>query len=593
MSRPAGSAIARPLNNTNYLVDMRFILFRGFIYCGLILLSLGLFRTQVLEGERYRQMSEQNRIRLIPMEAPRGRVFDQRGHLLAGNRISYDIIATPEDVTPEVFPKLSTLTGLSEDHIRRNLSAPREYPFAPAVIKSDISRELAFKIEELKPELSGVSVRVSGIRYYPYKEIASHLIGYIGKINEREYKTLDRDRYGMTSLIGRAGIEKIFDDELRGWRGGKQLEVDARGNLIRVLSERKPEPGKDLVVTLDLEFQKKIAKLIEGKKAAVAVLDLKTEGLLALVSAPAYDPNIFVMPGHNQERMEVLTDRESPMLERATGSVYPPGSVFKLVTAIAGLETGKITPNTNFACHGAYRIKKGTRPFHCWLKSGHGRLNLYQAIERSCNVYFYNLGKRLSADDIAHYARELGLGDAMQLEVTSIAPGIVPDTTWKKEKYKEKWYKGDTLSFAIGQSYLLTSPIQILRLAAIIAKDGERVEPRLVIDPEDPGPSGERVAIRPENIKVIQKAMLRVVEAEYGTGQFARVDFDKMAAKTGTAQAPPNDAHSWITGFFPYKNPKIAFVVFVEHGGSGGMNAARIAKDMIQAWGDLYVPGVA
>jgi len=570
---------------------MRFYIFRSLIYLGLVILGAGLFRTQVLQGDYYRRLGEQNRIRLIPLEAARGRVLDSRGNLLASNRPSYDVVATPEDVTADVYPRLATLLSLPEQEIRRRMSARREYPFAPALIQSDILRDLAFKIEEMRPELPGVSIRTSGIRYYPYRETASHLIGYIGKINPQEYAVKDRKRFGMTSLIGRFGIEKIFDEELRGWRGGRQIEVDARGKLIRVLSEKPPEPGEDLTVTLNLEFQKKVMELIQGKHAAVAVLDLESEGLIALASSPAYDPNVFTSPGQSQERLEILHDSEAPLVDRGVSSAYPPGSVFKLVTALTALETGKITPNTHFRCNGKFKIKPGTRTFHCWLKRGHGSVNLYQAIERSCNVYFYNLGKRLHADDIAKYARMLGLGERMQLELNRIAPGLVPDSAWKKKKYRERWYKGDTISYAIGQSYLLTSPLQMLRLVAIIAKNGRLVQPRLIENGKEKK-GQERIAIREENLKVIKRAMLRVVQSKHGTGQLARVDFDKMAAKTGTAQIPTKDPHSWIAGFFPYADPKIAFVVFVEHGGPGGVTAARIGKEMINMWSGIYVPAL-
>ncbi len=575
-------------------MNLRFVIFRSLLYGGLVVLGLGLFRTQVIEGRRFRNLSEQNRIRLIPLEAPRGRVFDRNGNLLATNRPSYDVVATPEDVTPDVFPKLARLLHLPEKVIRERMSARREYPFAPAVMKEDVGRPVAFQMEERKPELPGVAIRVSFLRYYPYEETASHLIGYIGKINPEEYDRLDRKRYGLNSAMGRAGIEKIYDERLRGWRGGRQLEVNARGELVRVLSEKLPVSGSDLRLTLDLDFQKKIMAIIQNRHASVAVLDLATDELLALASAPAFNPNVFVSPGRSQERLHFLKDRDSPLLDRGVSSAYPPGSVFKLVTALTALESGKITPNSRFNCNGMFRLKRGARPFRCWNAKGHGSLNLYEAIERSCNVYFYNLGARLTADEIAHHARELGLGESMQFEVTHMTPGLVPDSAWKKERYHDAWYQGETLSFAIGQSFLLVSPVQVLRLSAIIAKNGERVEPKLLRE-EAKGMRvpPKKIAIREENLEVIKRAMLRVVQSDYGTGQLARVDFAKLAAKTGTAQVPPKTAHSWITGFFPYDKPELAFVVFVEHGGSGGITSAKLAKTILEQWGEMHVAQVA
>jgi penicillin-binding protein 2 len=575
---------------------MRFIIIRIFIFAGLVVLGLGLFQTQVVDGPHFRRLSEQNRIRLIPLEAPRGRVFDSRGKLLATNRPSYDIMATPEDVTPGVYPVLSKLLDLPEKEIRRRMRSAREYPFAPAMIQEDVPREIAFKIEEHRVELPGVFVNVASVRYYPYGETASHLIGYIGKINQEEYAELDRQRYGMNSLIGRAGLEKVYDEQLRGWRGGKQIEVNARGQMIQMLSEKAPEPGNDLTLTLDLDFQNAIMELLKGKRAAVAVLDLKTDGLIALASSPGFDPNVFVAPSKGRERMGFLNDKSSPLLNRAISSAYPAGSVFKLVTALAALERGKATANTAFTCTGSFRLKPGGRPYACWYKNGHGTLGLYEAIERSCNVYFYNLGSRLSPEDIANYAHELGLGETVNLELPNVTPGLVPTQEWKTRKLRQKWYQGETLSFAIGQSYLLTSPIQILRMVSILAKNGQWVEPHLLAEQETAGQNpgaGRRIGVHAENIKVVKRGMLQVVQSQYGTGQIAKVDFAKLAAKTGTAQVPAGLAHAWMTGFFPYEDPQIAFVVFVEHGGSGGIAAGHVVKDMLRIWKEKNVPQVA
>ncbi|MFZ5803208.1 MAG: penicillin-binding protein 2 [Candidatus Omnitrophota bacterium] len=567
---------------------MRIKILQTIIWVGLGVLGAALFREQVMQGSYYRELGEKNRVRLIPLEAPRGRVLDRAGRVLAGNRASYDIMAIPEDMEPEVYFRLSQVLAMPEDELRNRIHRHREFPFAPALVQADVGRAMAFRIEEMKPELPGVFIKVTGLRYYPYREIASHLIGYIGKISRPEYETADRKRFGMNSWIGRSGIEKSMDDRLRGWRGGRQIEVDARGRLIRVLSEEEPEPGEDIHLTIDLEFQKRISDLLQGKNASVAVLDLEKEGFLALASQPSYDPNIFVAPGASADRMKVLNDTNHPMLDRGTACAYPPGSVFKLVTAITALELGKITPHTQFKCGPTFQLRPGTHVFHDWLKTGHGTIDLYQAIERSSNVYFYNLSKLLSADDIARYARILGFGAPMDLELSHVTPGLVPDRAWKKKKFGQEWFPGDTVSYVIGQSYLLTSPLQILRLAAIIAKNGLFVQPTLVGSSASSTRQAKKVAVSEKTLETIRKAMLRVVESDYGTGQLARVDFDKMAAKTGTAQVPPKTAHSWMTGFFPYHDPEIAFVAFVEHGGSGGVTAGKIVKEMVKIYREIY-----
>lgn len=549
----------------------------------MILLAGGLFHTQVIRGSEYAQMSERNYVRLIPLEAPRGRVLDVKGRLLADNRPSFDVVAIPEDMRPETFSKLAPLLKMTPLEVRKRLAEKREYLFAPAVIAEDISKDLAYKIEEYRPELPGVSIRVSGIRYYPYQEVGSHLIGYIGKISQKEYETFERSRFGMTSMIGRAGLEKNFDSDLRGYRGGRTIQVNASGHLVKVLSERNPESGKDLHLTVDLEFQKKIMGLIKDKRATVAVMDLSTDGLLALATSPAYDPNVFVSPMKNAERMKLIKEKKSPLLDRATSSAYPPGSVFKLVTALAGLETGVIQPGSRFYCSGQFLATSKARPMKCWWHTGHGSINLYESLERSCNVYFYNIARKVGVEKLAYYARMLGYGSSFDLETGSVNPGLIPDPEWKKEKLKEKWYEGETLNVGIGQGFVQANPLQVLKATAFIAKEGEWVEPHLIQRVQDPAARKPRLAAKKEHFRALKKGMFQVVHSPYGTGQLTKVEFAKMAAKTGTAQDPPREPHSWMTGFLPYKDPKIAFVVFVENGGSGGITAGKILKEVLLA----------
>lgn len=574
---------------------MRFIIFRIGLYLGLLVLLGGLFYTQVIQGSYYHTLGDKNRIRLIPLEAPRGRVFDRNGRLLATNRAAYDLVVIPEDMDRETVPALARLLKLSEQEVRDRLKAPREYPFAPAVVQEDVSRELAFLIEEHRPELSGVEIQVTGLRNYPYGLTGSHVIGFIGKINREEYlETRDnQDQFGLNSTIGRAGLEKIFDSELRGWRGGRQIEVNARGKMIKVLSERDPEPGRDITVTLDMELQKTVMELIGEKNASVMMLDLESEEFLVLASTPAFDPNVFVSPSAVKERLGYLNDKAAPLLDRGVSSAYPPGSVFKIVTALAGLDSGKITTQSHFFCSGQYRLTPNSVPRKCWFARGHGSVSVYQALERSCNVFFYNVGKKLSADQISDYSHRLGLGEIVPIEATNISAGLVPNSDWKKKQFKEKWYQGETLSFAIGQSYLLTSPLQILRMTSIVAKDGDWVEPHLVRGDKTRKREDRKVNIKKEDLEIVKKGMLQVVQSNYGTGQLARVDFGEMAAKTGTAQAPPKNSHAWMTGFFPYDHPRVSFVVFVEHGGSGGIASAGIVKGMLQKWQETYVQKVA
>ena len=386
------------------------------------------------------------------------------------------------------------------------------------------------------------------------------------------------------------GVEKSFDSTLRGEDGGRQIEVNARGEQLNVLSEKKPVPGSDVTLSLDLNLEKEILPFLGDKRASVGVMDLKTGELVVLLSYPDFNPNVFVESDRDEERIKLLKDKSRPLINRATLGTYPPGSVFKLVTALAGLETGKITRYTTFQCNGYFRLSPHSRRFKCWEPEGHGRMDLFTALERSCNVYFYNVGKLVGEKDLSRYAKMLGLGEHLSLEVPS-ADGLIPSAEWKQNRLTRHWYAGETISFAIGQGYVLVTPLQILRLVAIIANEGKMVTPTL-LKGEVPQSLQENPSFfaNKESFKVIKQGMLQVVESKYGTGQLARLDFMRLAAKTGTAQTPPDKPHAWFTGFFPYEDPKYGIVVFVEHGGSGGLVAATIAKHVLSIWRKLYAP---
>ncbi len=558
----------------------------------LIVLGVGLFQTQVIRGGHYRKASEQNRIRLIRLEAPRGNIFDRSGNLIATSRPAYNVYAVPEDFDPRDIPNLSQLLDLPEDQIRFRVSQARFASFTPVLLKQDVSKEMAMQIEERRPELAGIFIQIGMIRTYPQKEVAAHIVGYIGKISREEYATLDPSIYRYDTWIGRSGIERVFDTYLRGEDGGRQLEVNARGAPIRLLGEVQPRPGSDLHLTLDTKLEARLRPLVVNKRSAILVLNLKSGGLLAAVSTPGFDPNAFVTPGRSSERLSLMGSKERPLLDRGLNGLYPPGSIFKLVTAVAALETGTITPHTTFECPGYFRFGPKSRPFKCWFSEGHGRVDLYTALERSCNVYFYNVGRLLGEKRLADYAKKLGFGSEVPFELPT-ADGLVPDAEWKKNIRHDKWYPGETVTLAIGQSYLLVSPLQILRLVAAVATDGRVFQPKLVTDDFVSIKSEKKFSVRTETFKALRQGMLQVVASDKGTGQLARLSFTKLAAKTGTAQAPPGEAHAWFGGFFPYDDPEIAMVVFVERGKSGGITSGQIAKKVAHIYHDLYSPQVS
>jgi len=572
----------------------RLIAFRCIIFGTVVALALALFNAQVVRGRHYKKLSEKNRIRLIRVEAPRGEILDRNGRPLAATRPALDVLIVPEDFDKRQTAALAKILGIRPDDIMQKIRQLQDAPFVPVLLKRDVTKDVAFQIEERKPELTGVFLVVQGLRSYPLGNISSHVLGYLGKITQEEYEQQSDEIYHPDDWVGRSGIEKVFDHDLRGDDGGRQVEVNVRGRQVRVMSEKEPSAGSNITLTIDGRLQELASKIIGEQKGSMCLLDLEQGEVLALVSKPDFDPNVFVSPAHSPERVKLMSDSaEMPLLNRGVSAGFPPGSVFKLVTALAALESGKVTPSTVFICKGKFQLTPNSRPFKCWNDKGHQEMTLSPAIERSCNIYFYQAGMRAGAENLARVARELGLGQLMDIELTNISEGMIPDAEWKRKRFHDEWYQGETLNFAIGQGYVLTTPLQVARLVGTIGRDGEIPETHLVRNRPQRIRKPRHISIQPANIHFVKQAMELVVQSDHGTGQLARVDFLHIGAKTGTAQVPPHEPHSWFSGFFPFEQPRYALSVFIEHGGPGGYNAAKLAKQMIIGMKDLgYFEGV-
>jgi len=556
-------------------------------------LTLILFNTQVIQGSHYRDLSERNRVRLERVQAPRGNVYDRKGALLAANRPSYNVYIVPEDFSEESIGYLAEVLQIPADGIQRKLKDRKTAAFVPILLKRDVSRDVFFRIEEKRPGLSGVSTEVVGKRYYPQEKTGSHVVGYLGKITSREYKNQEDAIYHRNDWMGRSGIEQSFNQKLRGEDGGRQIEVNAVGRHLRVLSEKKPIAGKDFTLTIDTQLQRRIAEAFEGRKGSAVLLDVKTGEIVSMVSMPEYDPNVFVSPAQSVERLEVLKDSENiPLLNRASNAAYPPGSVFKLVTALAALDSGKINVRTKVNCTGSFKPGPRARAFKCWEHRGHGLVNLEQAIERSCNVFFYKTSMEVGANRIARFAEKLGLGSAVRFELPSMIRGLIPNEEWKWKQYHEKWYTGETLNMAIGQGFVMSTPLQLARLIGVIANEGYMPPIHLVRGQAENG-KPLKTKISKGRIRLIKNGMRRVVYSKRGTGKHVRVDFVSIAGKTGTAQAGEAAPHAWFSGFFPYEDPQYALVVFIEHGGSGGYFAAKLAREIVISMKELNYFGAA
>lgn len=562
---------------------LRYQSFRVLVLIIFIILIGGLFNIQVIHGPAYYKKSEHNRIRVLPLMAPRGNIYDRNGIVLASNRPSYNVSVLPGDFDKKDIPKLSKILNISEQEIKDRIKRGRKVPFMPVVLARGVDTQIMMTIEETQPDLAGILIQVESVRDYPFGEDAAHLLGYVGRVSKKELDEDEEERYQNDDLIGRAGIEKGMDSILRGENGGLQVEVDSRGKQTQVISERKTQKGQDVTLTIDMRLQTKAEEIFDENQGALGMMDLETGEILVWVSHPTFDPNLFIDPTKGKERVALMQDKDHPMMDRGLRSTYPPGSVFKIVTALTALEKNKVNIHTSFFCNGFFRLKPGSRPFKCWYVQGHQSVNVVKALERSCNIFFYNCGRMLEPNDIAEMAHRLGLGEPQDVEVPYIT-GTVPDENWKQKRFHDKWYQGETINYAIGQGYLGLTPLELMRMVGTVALEDEMPSPHFV---KGGKPARKKVNLNHDDLKIVKSGMYKVVQSDFGTGQYARVPYMHLAGKTGTAQTPHGASHAWFAGYFPFEEPKVAFIVFVEHGKSGGMTCGKLMHKMLLAWDEI------
>jgi penicillin-binding protein 2 len=552
-----------------------------------LVVVIGLFKLQVVNYVYYNTLSKENRIRINPIISSRGDIYDRNGELLAKSRLSFNIAVIPQETKKNgrLLSDLSSVLGISEKTLKSNLKRNTINYFVPAVIAEDIPREQALYIEENNLNYNGALIQTAPVREYVYEESMAHVLGYVSKLTAEEYKQLKYYGYKSVDLVGRAGIENTYNSYLKGEDGGFQVEVDNRGRQLRLIGYKKPKKGKDIYLSIDAGLQNYVYSLIENKKGAVCIWNPNDGKVLAMVSAPSYNPNIFINPNSqkNKEIRKILNTpaSNSPLLNRNIQAVYPSGSVFKIVTVTSGLETETINRWTEFDCPGFFSL--GKKQFKCWYRNGHGNQNAVLALKNSCNVFCYRVGLKVGIDNLSTYARKFGYGSTTGVDLPSEQSGLVPDRHWKQKTHNDRWYDGDTVSLAIGQSYLQVTPLQILRMASVIANGGYLVTPSLVnkIEDIDVGVGKiESCNFNSENLDIIGEGMDLVV-SENGTGKRAQVEGINIAGKTATIQNPHGKTHAGFVCFFPFDTPMYAIVVFIEHGGSGGYEAAGIAQKII------------
>lgn len=553
-----------------------------------IILGIRLVHLQVLRGARYARLSDRNRIRKIVLSAPRGKIFDRNGILLADTRPSWTVAVIPTETNDSALALLSTILNQPVEELKRRLEPIAALP-SPVNICRDVPLKIISRIEENNFRLPGVLVRVDPVRNYPYKNIYAHSIGYLGEITEEE---LSRDTgYRRLDYIGKTGIEASYEKYLRGRDGFEFVEVDVRGREIGPLTEKRPEPsipGKDIHLTIDHRLQSLAYELTEKyERAAVIGIFVKTGEVICLVSRPDFDPNIFLSPLNSARWESLVFNPSKPFYNRAISSGYPPGSTFKPLVALLAVEKGLVTPQTTLLpCTGVFRY--GNRNFKCW--SAHGRLNLLGAIEQSCNTYFYQLGMRIRVDTLASFCQRLGLGRTTGIDISAEGTGNIPNRDFLNKRYgRGKWTQGVMLNFAIGQGEILLTPLQLALAYAGIANNGFYYQPRLISHIDSAGrtilcPGGKKFAIPldQEAIGEIKRALTRVVL--YGTGRAAQLQEITIAGKTGTAQNPPKPDHALFVGYAPAEEPEVVFAVVLENAGHGGAVAAPIVSELVNAY---------
>jgi penicillin-binding protein 2 len=556
---------------------------------------------QVFKASYFKKMSENNRIRVFDIRPARGIIFDRRVEAVVNSRHSFNLYVIPEDVKNwgVLKKQLGRLLDIDPEEIEQRLAPKKISPVHPLPIKLDISQDELGRVETFKYLIPGIFIEVSPQRNYPLGPVAPHVIGYLGEITPKQLKSNQYPDNRMGDFIGQWGLEKEWEAELGGKKGGRFLEVDAIGQEVQVLGTRESISGNNLVTTLDWNIQKTAQEALKGKAGAVVVLNPMTGEVLAMHSSPDFDPSSFTRKLTASEWTALINNPLKPFQNRAIQGQYPPGSTYKMITALAGLEEKVITPQTTFYCNGFFPY--GNRIFHCWKKGGHGAVSLHKAIVQSCDIYFYNVGNRLGVDRLARYAQLFGLGKPTGIELNPEKGGLIPTSRWKLNRYKVPWQPGETLSLAIGQGYNLVTPLQMAVTTAAIANGGHLFHPYLVkqiVSPEgvvrkvfSPQPI-RSIAVNPENLRLIREAMAGVINEPGGTGGAARLWGIVAAGKTGTAQVVGLDKkgkrdHAWFVAFAPVESPQLALAIVAEHGGHGGATAAPIARKIFETYFNL------
>ena len=562
-----------------------------------------LYYLQVYQADKYKMLADENRISTRLLIPPRGIIYDRNQEHLASNRQNFQVSIVAEQTTNvqetlDAFKKIMPLTEAEEEKIKKELKRKRS--FVPIKIKDNLTWEEVAKIQLNAPSLPGIVIDEGLSRYYPFGEKMTHLLGYVSSVSDSDVK--DDPLLEVPGFkIGKAGIEKFFEKRLRGRGGNQKLEVNAYGRVMKEIEKNDGVLGERVDLSIDARLQSKAFELLGEESGAVVLMDVHNGEILAFVSTPSYDPNLMVTGISNDDWKALLNNERHPLTNKVIAGQYSPGSTFKMIVALAGLESGAIKPETRFFCAG--KMFLGSHPFHCWKHSGHGYLDVVQALQHSCDIFFYETAQKVGIEKIADMARRLGLGEKIGIGLDNEKAGLIPDKDWKQRRYKEPWHPGETLISGIGQGYILTTPLQLVTMMARLVNGGYEVKPTFLRVSEEEQKNIKKINLSPTYLDIVKEGMFNVVNVPGGTAYMSRFDYNgmKMGGKTGTTQVRRISLkerqtgilkeselpwrlrnHALFVGYAPHNNPKYAVVVLVENGGGGSSVAAPIASKLLQ-----------
>jgi penicillin-binding protein 2 len=555
---------------------------------------------QIVKGAEFALLAENNRLRRIALPPTRGVVLDRRGEVLASTRPALNLVLVREGLTDAEgqLKRLESLLGIPFDGLNARLQAMRRRPtFEPLVIKEDVQLGDIAKVEARREWFPSVEVEQTALRDYPDGPAVAHAVGYVGEVNESQLAKIADGSIQQGDIVGKTGIEREYDEVLRGRRGWKLQTVNSLGRPFGASQPgRDPEDGHPLRLTIDKRLQRKLVEALGDEVGSGIFLDPNNGEVLALASTPGYDPNVFTAPVSRTTWTALIGDPRHPLNDRAISSFYAPGSTFKVLMSIVGLETGAITPETTVFCSGSVSIYN--RQFMCWKKGGHGTVDVHRALVHSCNVFYYLLGKKVGIDAISKYAKMFGVGELSGIDIPGESRGNPPSVEWKQRIHKEQWYPGDTISVSIGQGLLAVTPVQMATMISAVANGGTLVRPHLARDAKV---ESEKIPVSAATLALIRDALADVVEE--GTATKAQLGPITVAGKTGTAQVfkksvgvdadkqPKEERdHAWFIGYAPAEKPEIAFAIVIEHGGHGGTTAAPVARKVLEVFFEDRLP---